>query len=270
MKTCNAIADLLHEEYYEPPSIKQDDIEELASTLDDIPQLLKTAHDELTETEINNCNLQLHLGKALTLRLLQPATTPNTADSTKVNFDNAIKSIQDWLKDTLKKLTNHFFNHGVIHLAGTPIAPSWKYLHSAFSTLESLQAISLFLAGQAKASKTRSKAKNSSTFLLPAEQRKTIQALVEQIERSIHDSARKLKDNLNASGVLGQLVDSVFGRVAGGAESEGSGDASEAFGKELEKLPDAETVAEGFCAEVREGWEEGLEGVLSVGVKRWK
>ncbi len=33
---------------------------------------------------------------------------------------------------------------------------------------------------------------------------------------------------------------------------------------------DAETVAEQFCGEVRESWEDALDGVLSIRVKKYK
>jgi hypothetical protein len=260
MKICSAVADLLDEEYHEPQSIQQKDVQDLASALKDLPGLLKDTHNELTETEISNCNLQFYIGKALTLRLQQALPPFSTADSNKADFDRAIQNIQDWLTETAKTQTEHPFTHGVISISESPIAPSWQYLHFAFSTLDSLQILSLFLAGQAKASKMKSKTKNP--YILSADQRKHLQEPSEQIEKTIHDSARRLKDNLNASGVLGQMIDAVFGR-----NLEGTG---AAFGRELEKLPNAEEAAERFCGEVRESWEDALDGILEVGVRRYK
>jgi N-terminal acetyltransferase B complex non-catalytic subunit len=263
MKICSAVADLLDEEYHEPQSIQQKDVQELAAALKDLPELLKAAHNELTETEINNCNRQFYIGKALTLHLQQASPTSSTADSNKADFDRAIQSLQDWLTETANTITEQPFNHGEISISESPIAPSWQYLHSAFSTLDSLQMVSLFLAGQSKASKTKSKAKNP--YILSADQRKDLKDSSEQIEKNIHDSARRLKDNLNASGVLGRMIDAVFGR--GGLEGAGGG---AAFGRALEKLPDAEAVAERFCGEVRGSWEDALDGVVGIRVKRYK
>lgn len=110
--------------------------------------------------------------------------------------------------------------------------------------------------------------------------------LVGKIEKSIHDSARLLKGNLNASGVLGTMVDMVFGRnnttgrsvsdedatavdAAASASASTATATSTAFGNALDHLPDAESVAELFCGEVRESWEDALDGILSVGVKRY-
>lgn len=258
--------------YADHSSIKQDDVQALSTALDDIPKLLQTAH-EFTDMEINTCQLQFHLGKALILCIQQdsPAATNSNVESHKSTFDSTIHHIQTWLTDTANQRTEHPFSPGVVFLDDeTPVAPSWEYLHSAFSTLESLQLISLFLAAQTKphsSSKSKSKTKsgvNPTPFTLPADQRSGMQDLISQIEKSIHDTAGTLKENLNTSGVLGRMIDMVFGRSG----SEGG----EPMGKELEQLPDAETVAEGFCGEVRESWEAGLDGILGVqvGVKKFE
>jgi N-terminal acetyltransferase B complex non-catalytic subunit len=267
MKICNTILDLIYDEYHQPLLINQNDVLELISALDEVPKLLKTTLAEFTDAEIENCNLQLSLGKALTLYLRQTSLTANPAESSRVTFDDAVQHIQDWLNGTAKERSEHSPDHGVIYVAGTPIAPSWQYLHLAFSTLESLQAISLFLAGQAKASKTKSGAKKA--FVLPTEQRTRMQDMVSQIEKSIHNSARTLKGNLNSSGVLGHVIDIVFGRSADSAAG-GDDVGLAAFGRELEQLPDAETVAETFCAEARGSWGDALDGVLNVAVRRYK
>ena len=282
MKICGAVMDLLEEAYHEPQTIVPNNVEELASVIPNILKLLKAFSEQLTDSEISNCTLQYHLGRALTLCLLQQQQPPPALESHKADFNDAVQSIQDWLRVTSKNFKERPFNHStVISVAGTPIAPAWEYLHSVFSILESLQATALFLAGQSKASKTKSKVKNP--FTLPADQGKGIQELVKQIEKDIHDSARTMKGNLNASGVLGGMVDVVFGRSAendgstGGSHGQGQGEGkvggggiTTSFGKQLEKLPDAETVAEQFCGEVRQSWEDALDGVLSVRVKRYR
>lgn len=289
MKICGAIMDLLEEAYHEPQTIATNNVQELASAIPNIPKLLKSFSEQLTDTETSNCTLQYHLGKVLMLHLQQQQQQASPApESLKADFDNAVQSIQDWLSTTSEKLKKHPINHStVIFMAGNPIAPTWEYLHSAFSVLECLQATALFLAGQAKASKTKSKSKVKNASTLPADQRLVVQELVVQIEKDIHDSARTMKQNLNATGVLGEMIDVVFGRSAenddgtGGSHGHGQGKdrgegeveegvTSTSLGKQLEKLPNVETVAEQFCGEVRQSWEDALDGVLSVKVRRYK
>jgi N-terminal acetyltransferase B complex non-catalytic subunit len=271
MKICEAIADMMHTEYHEPQSIKQNEVEQLAAAISELQNLLKTNNDELTQTEIDNCTLQSKVGNAITLRLHQTiAPTSSTDPHDKASFDDSIHCIQDWLNDTAKQQTEYSCDHSIKILGETSIAPSWQYLHSAFSTLESLQFIALLLAlSHTKPSKSKSKSKSKNPLLvLPPDQRKRMLDLVLQIESSIHDSARTLKANLNASGVLGRMIDVVFGK--GGDDNAGVGALGAVSGKELEKLPDAETVAEGFCGEVKESWEDALEGIMGVRVRRWK
>lgn len=266
MKICNGISDLVYREYHEPQSLNKSDVEEIASVLEELRRLLLTADDELTKTEVQNCNLRFHLGKATTVRLQQG---PSSASAVEANhdadFDNSVQGIQDWLNEAAKERKQDLLDE-TISMSGTPIAPSWRYLHSAFSTLESLQSIALFLAaGQTKASasapasKSRSKAKNTALALRPGQGGK-MQEVVDQIEKAVHDSASRLKANLNGPGVLDQMMDGVFGRSGVG----------EVVGKEMEKLADAETVAEQFCGEVRDSWEDALDGVLAVKVKKSK
>ncbi len=283
MKVCGAILDLLEEAYHEPQAIAAKNVQELASILPNIPNLVKTFSEQLTDTEISCCTFQYHLGMVLTLHLQQQHASP-TPESHQADLANAVQSIQDWLNAMSQQLQEHPFNHSnVISIAGNPLAPTWKYLHFAFSILECLQATALFLAGQAKASRTKSKLKSKvkNPFTLPNDQRMGIQKLVEEIEKRIHDSSRTMKENLNASGVLGGMIDVVFGRSAenddstgGGGHSDGDaqgkGEGGASLGKQLEKLPDAETVAEQFCGEVRQSWEDALDGVLSVRVKRYE
>ena len=284
MKMCRAIADMMYMDYHEPQSIKQTDIQELATSISQFLDLLKTSQEELTQSESNNCTVQSHIGIALTLRLQHnfPATSSAdlSDDNNKATFDASIQYIQDWLNDTANQRTEHPFEHSIHIQAERPIAPSWQYLHSAFSILESLQLIAQFLALQAKSSKGKSKSKAKAkappAFVVSVEQQKRMLDLVLQIEGSTHNSARTMKGNLNASGVLGGMIDAVFARGGNGedgsalGESGDLGELSTAFGKELEKLPGAEAVAEAFCGEVKESWEDALEGVLGISVRKWK
>lgn len=267
MKICNRISDLVYQEHDEPQSIRQSDVEEMAAALEDLPGRLLTAGDELTKMEIENCNLRYQIGRALTLRLWPASNTASAAvDADRADLDDILQRIQDWLDQAEEEWRTHPHRH-VISVAEIPIAPSWRYLHSAVSMLESLQTISVFvLTGSTKGSvpKSKSKAKNQSSMAAAAaatsaeQRKKELQASIERVEKCIHDVTAKLRANLNGSGVLGHMVDVVFGR----------GGVGEAVGKEMEGLGDAETVAEEFCGQVRDSWEDALDGLLAIGVKR--
>lgn len=272
MTICNAIADMMYTEYHEPQSVKQNEVQELSIAIAELPTPLQMSHEELTPTEISNCAVQLNIGKAMILRLQQSLTPTSLVSlNDKASFDASAQHIQDWLNDTARQQSIFLLQHSIRIGSEIPIAPSWQYLHSTFSTLESLQFIPLFLALQAKSSKAKTKSKSKNPGLvLSADQQKSMLDLVLQIETSLHDSARTLKTNLTAAGVLGRMIDVVFGRIGDDAASGDDGGLGVAFGRELEQLPGAETVAERFCGEVKESWEEALEGVLAVRVRRWK
>ena len=260
----------MYTEYHEPQSIRPDEVQELTTAMTELPSLLRSTHEELTQTEISNCALQLNVGKAAFLRLRQNLTpsSPVGPDG-REGFDTSVQHIQDWLKNTARQHAEHLSQHSINIPSEPPLAPSWQYLHSTFSTLESLQFIALFLALQAKSLKTKSKSKSKNPGLvLSTEQQKPMLDLVLHIESSIHESVRTLKANLNAAGVLGRMIDVVFGRI--GDDAAGDGGLGAVFGRELEQLPEAETVAEHFCGEVKESWEDALEGVLAVRVRQWK
>jgi N-terminal acetyltransferase B complex non-catalytic subunit len=262
MNFCNVVTDLMQAEYHEPQSMQQTHVQQIAIVANEAHDLLEAAKDQLTDAERSYALLHSHLGRTITVRLQQSLPT-GKAESDKAKFDDALQQVQRWLSDRAKQCSDPGTEDNVIVIGGTPIAPTWRYLHSAFSVLESLQSIALFLAAQPKASKTKSKSKGS--LSIAADQQKSLLDSIAQIEKGIHDSAQTLKSNLNASGVLGQLTDTVFGR---GAENER--DLHAVFGKELEQLPDAETVVEQFCGELRESWEDALDGILSIRVKRYK
>lgn len=303
MKICRAIADTMSMEYHESPPIQPTATPDLAAAVSQLPALLEASHDQLTPSEVKNCTLQSHLGSALLLlRSQHQPPTPSSPDSSnqaknRPTFATSIQHMHTWLHDTLDHITHHPFQHCIHTRQSRPIAPSWQYLHAAFSTLESLQFIALFLALQSKSTnakakskskpKSKSKAKAPPAFAIPSEQHQAMLHLVWEIERRIHDSARAMKANLNGLGVLGRMIDAVFGRGGGGGGG-GAGDddedddslalgeageaveSSRAFGRELENLPDAEPVAEAFCAGVKESWGDALEGVLAVVVRRWE
>ena len=91
-----------------------------------------------------------------------------------------------------------------------------------------------------------------------------LQDHVVALETEIHAQVRRVKEAINAPGVLGKLVDLGFGRDDGG-----NGDGFDAVGEILEKVCD-EVAMETICGRVRDSWEDALDGVLAVKVKIWK
>jgi len=145
-------------------------------------------------------------------------------------------------------------NDDLAHLNAQIQAPSWNFLHRRFSVLETLQGISLLLAVLGK----RSKASKSKAAAVSKDRLIGLQKLVSEVEASVHDSARKLKAEINKPGVLGMLMDLGCGR--------NEQDELNSIGKVLEQLSD-EAALETFSGYMRDSWEDALDGILAVKVK---
>jgi N-terminal acetyltransferase B complex non-catalytic subunit len=122
-----------------------------------------------------------------------------------------------------------------------------------------LQGISLILAVLNAKSKAKPNKSKSQAGPISKDKIAEMQKLVEEIETSVHDSARKLKSELNAPGILGKLMDIGLGR-------DEEKDELSAVGKVLEGLADA-TSFEVLCGDMRESWEDALDGILAIKVK---
>jgi N-terminal acetyltransferase B complex non-catalytic subunit len=280
MTLCGGIGNLIHDQCHDPQSIKQAEVQELAAALVNFPTLFESARPELTDAEAFSCKLHSYLGKAMTLRLQHSSAPVNSAaESAHTTFNDSVRQMENWLKETVSKGNEDpsESSSGVIFIEGQPLAPSWQYLHAAFSTLESLQSISLFLHSQTPIPKSKPNSstikQNTNAFTVPATQRSQMQASVLQAEKAIHASALRLKENLASSGILGNLIDTVFARSPPPGSSSSTTttttttSGSNALGSALDRLPDAESVAEGFCGELRESWEDALQGILGVRVR---
>jgi len=142
--------------------------------------------------------------------------------------------------------------------------PTWTDLHRSFSQLETLQAIGM-LPGllSAKGSKTSKSKQPKATagVVVTTETLSELSTLAADLERAIHDDAKDLKDQVNAPGVLGRMVDLGMAREGGdfGGDVEGL----------LEKLCD-EVTMETICGRLKESWEDALDGVLAVKIKIYK
>lgn len=216
---------------------------------------------ELTDVELDNFTAHTVLASAAVA--LKRPSGPDDA-----GLDKHISELETWLRakvglseetsktDDAVKSPRYTLDFGSdIHIK----APSWTYLHRAFSLLETLQGVALLLAvlsPQPKAKSAKAKAKPGR---ISADTISAMQELVQEIETGIHQSARELKRDLNVSGMLGRLMDIGLGR-------DEKQDELSALGKMLEGLSDV-TSLEVLCGDIRESWEEALDGILAVKVK---
>lgn len=216
---------------------------------------------ELTDVELDN--LKAHTSLASAIVAMKPPSGPEGS-----TLNQHISDIEDWLRGrvrstedaqkgdddaTFKKDTLHFGSSAQI------LAPSWTWLHRSFSLLETLQAISLFLSTLNPKSKPKSTKSKAKAGLIAADTLSTMQNLIQEIETSVHESARKLKRELDAPGMLGRLMDIGLGRDEGQDEPS-------PVGKVLEGLVDM-TSLEVLCGDMKESWEDALDGILAVKVK---
>lgn len=197
---------------------------------------------ELTTSELENYKIHQSLLRAVTIIEGPGKPDPNSKD----DLDGVLTELEKWLKtknECLSDTENYAFKD-TVHLKNKPLAPSYIYLHSSFTLLETLKAISLFLAYA-----TVSKAKSSSL----KDKAENLHSLVKQVGDRVRSNTRLLKSRISESGVLGELVDLVLADQ----EAEGS------VGSEIAEIIDTAAL-EVFCGEVMESWEDGLNGVLNV------
>jgi N-terminal acetyltransferase B complex non-catalytic subunit len=200
----------------------------------------QSAHEaELTAPELENSKIYHLLLKAVAI--ISGSRKPNS--ETGDDLDSIVSKIEQWLtskNDSLKDTENYAFKETIL-LKGKPLAPSWAYLHSHFTLLETLKAVSLFLSFA-----TSTKSKSTSPVKDKAE---TLRSLVTQVVDRLRANTRQIKSHISEPGVLGELVDLVIG--------------DEEVGEEVGEIIDTAAL-EVFCGEVMESWEDGLDGVLNV------
>lgn len=197
---------------------------------------------ELTPHELENSKIHQSLLRTVSMIAGSGKPTSDTGDVLESTF----AELEKWLtakNQSLSDTENYAFKD-TVHLNDKPLAPCWIYLHSSFTLLETLKAISLFLSYA-----TTSKAKSSSV----KEKAENLHSLVTQVGERVRTNARLLKSRISESGVLGELVDLVLADQ----ETEGS------VGGEIARIIDTAAL-EVFCGEVMESWEDGLNGVLNV------
>ena len=199
---------------------------------------------QLTDSESNN--LTVH--KALARLVFHPKDFTPAQETQK---KDALDLLELWLE------SKQDARNGCVTIRGISV-PSWKYLHASFTALETIQATSLFLSVASKKTSRLSKA-----LSLPKETIVRLQLLVVKAEAAIHQQAKDVKRTLNEAGVLGTLVEVIAGR--GG---DGSNHQSE-IGEAIEKQGDA-ARHETFCGDVKESWEDAVDGILACKIKIFK
>jgi N-terminal acetyltransferase B complex non-catalytic subunit len=199
---------------------------------------------ELTEAEAEN--LAIH--QTLATLLVQP---PDFIASRQQHTDECLDRLEGWLKG---KSTEPPSGWVTIHDIS---APAWEYLHASFTTLETIQGILLFLSTAGKKN-----SKVAKTLSVPKETISKLQSLVTAAEAVVHKQAKDIKTTLNEAGVLGKLVDLVTGRSEAGDQDDG-------IGLAIESMGDAARL-ETFCGEMKESWEDAVDGILACKMKVFK
>lgn len=128
---------------------------------------------------------------------------------------------------------------------GVPIVPTWRYLHSTYTLLETLKAVFQLIA---------LKAPNITKFSKDHVQR--LSTLAGEAFELVMSNTRAMKQRLSAPGVLGKLIDLVM-----------QGDPTNRYSRDLQIALDFamdESAVELFIGSLMESWEEALDGALRV------
>ena len=211
---------------------------------------LESRKDCYTEVELDNLTIHVCLA-SLTLRTMKGEVFERS-DSSEL-----LRTLEQWLNHKSSSDSAAHPTSPGISLGHETQAVSWLNLHSSFSILETLRGITVFLdtfGGKSKGSKAK-------PVKMSKEKLAELERLVDQVESSVHQNARKLKQDINAPGMLGKLMDIGLGR--------NELDELSQIGKAIEQLADAASL-ETFCGMIRDSWEDALDGVLAVKAKPGK
>lgn len=166
--------------------------------------------------------------------------------------DNALVTVADYLESKKKDLSLSDAKSSPFMIAtalclepGVPLAPTWRYLHSTFTLLETLKVVS-----QLASLKVPTMSKLSKDHV------QRLSTLAGEIFELVMSNTRAMKQHLSAPGVLGKLIDLVM-----------HGDPSDRYGQNLQIALDFamdESAVELFVGSLMESWEEALDGALKV------
>lgn len=209
---------------------------------------LSQTDDDHTEAERDATKIHVEL---LKVALFMAGSKAHTS----TEIETALGEVEDWLKAKREDLAledtkkSSLITRTTIEFtSGIPGAPTWEYFHAIWTLVETLKALwNIFDLDSRKAIKTAK---------LPAEKMKQLNTLVREVFEDVRSNTRSLKQGLAESATLSTLIDMVK-----------LGDATDEYEKPLqdvlEKVMD-ESALELFCGELRESWEEALDGVLTA------
>lgn len=202
---------------------------------------------EMTATEREVAKINYYL---LNIALFMVGSTA-VAES----VETCLAVVEEWLNLKLnalalddKKTSQIIKDTGICVGTDTPAAPSWRYLHEVFLTLESVKAVSSLMSLASK--------KGSKFAKLPKERVETLARLAPQVHESVRQNTRTLKSRISECGILGNMIEFVL-------SGPGKGDEGKQLRAELEQTLNMSEL-ELFCGTLMESWEEGLEGVMDV------
>ena len=214
-------------------SLLQDKLDEASVAIAEAPEQFTDA-----EKEVFDCQ-----------RALVQIIDPSRGKDPQRLLEESDLQLTTWLRDreASSVLTNKMGNLDV---------PDAHYLHTTFSYIHMFDLIKFWTTARIDPPGTRrarvSKVKKPESAL---ERLRQFRDLAERCSRKAFEDAAHLKEQLNAPGVLGQLMDVLLQRGDDG----GSGQ----IGSLIEGLCDAGTL-ENFCGELKESWEDALDGILAL------
>jgi N-terminal acetyltransferase B complex non-catalytic subunit len=198
------------------------------------------------EKDVNKIHLEL-----LKVALFMAGSKAHTT----AQIESALGAVEDWLKTKKQSLTlnenkkSAFLAETAIEFVpGTPGAPTWEYFHAIWTLLETLKAIwKVTDLDSRKAIKTAK---------LPSDPLKRLHTLVCEVFEDVRANTRALKQGLSESATLSTLIDLI-----------NQGEPADAYEKSLQDVLGRaidDSALEVFCGELRESWEEALDGVLGA------
>lgn len=219
------------------------------------PELPDIGKLSLSQTDVDHTGAEIDAAK-IHVELLKVAMfMAGSKAHTSTEIETVLGEIEDWLKAKKEDLAledtgnSPLIMRTTVHFSpGTPGAPTWEYFHTIWTLVETLKALcNIFNLNSRKAVKTAK---------LPAEQMNGLNTLVREVFEDIRLNTRSLKQSLIESATLSTLIDMVK-----------RGDTTDEYEKPLQEVLEKamdESALELFCGELRESWEEALDGVLAA------
>lgn len=208
---------------------------------------LSETENDLTPTEMDASKINLELLKVANF---MAGSKTHTSDQ----IAKTLGQVEVWLNDKKQDLVlqdgkkSPLMENTTVEFDGIPAAPTWRYFHAIWSLVESLKALSNIIDLDSR--------KAVKTIKLPADHLKRVTALVCDVFEDVRSNTRALKRGLSESANLSTVIDLVM-----------QGDADDEYEKPLQdvlnRMMDASAV-EVFCGELRESWEEALDGVMAA------